>query len=185
MCEFEKTRKYDIINIGFVLYFILRSNEQKEGFCMSKMNEKLRKKLVRLGISVVVLAIVFAMVALVPAFQDADYEIRDNQLTVVIENKYYTNMDVVVNVIDERGNVTSETVKIYFEEGKTNYTFDQEYFKNALETEDSVYVIDVENDTLSVFSNYTTFISIILGVLMIIALVAVFNIMLFIMGLIH
>lgn len=152
---------------------------------MSKMNEKLRKKLVRLGISVVVLAIVFAVVALVPAFQDADYEIRDNQLTVVIENKYYTNMDVVVNVIDERGNVTSETVKIYFEEGKTNYTFDQEYFKNALETEDSVYVIDVENDTLSVFSNYTTFISIILGVLMVIALVAVFNIMLFIMGLIH
>lgn len=152
---------------------------------MSKMNEKLRKKLVRLGISVVVLAIVFAVMALVPAFQDADYEIRDNQLTVVIENKYYTNMDVVVNVIDERGNVTSETVKIYFEEGKTNYTFDQEYFKNALETEDSVYVIDVENDTLSVFSNYTTFISIILGVLTVIALVAVFNIMLFIMGLIH
>ena len=150
---------------------------------MSKMNEKLRKKLVRLGVSVVVLAIVFALMALVPAFQHADYEIRDNQLTVVIENKYYTNMDVAVNVIDERGNVTSETVKIYFEEGKTNYTFDHEYFKNALETEDSVYVIDVENDILSVFSNYTTFISIILGVLMVIALVAVFNIMMFIMGL--
>ncbi len=150
---------------------------------MSKKNGMLRKKLVRVGISVVVLAITLAVFALVPAFQSAKYEISDNQLVVERENMYNTNMDVVVNIIDDRGNVTRETVKIYFEGDETNYTYDQEYFKNVLETEDDVYVIEVEDGLFTTFSNYTTFVKILMIITFIIAMIACFSLMMFILGL--
>lgn len=153
---------------------------------MSKKNEKFRNnKLMRLLMSVIIIVIVFAMMAMVPAFQKADYEIRDNQMTIVRENKYYTNMNVIVDVIDEKGNVEREKVNIKFEDNKTNYTFDQEYFKKALETEDSVCIVDVDGNVLASFSNYTTFVSIILIIMTMVALASSLNIVMFIMGLIN
>lgn len=149
---------------------------------MSKKNEKLRKKLVRLGISVVVLAIMLAVFAFVPAFQSAKYEICDNQLVVERENVYNTNMDVIVNIIDDRGNVTRETVKVYFAGNETNYTYDQEYFKNILETEDDVYVIDVEDGLFTTFSNYTPLVTAFMIISFIIAMIACFSLMMFILG---
>lgn len=152
---------------------------------MSQKNGMLRKKLVRLGISVVVLAIMLAVFAFVPAFQSAKYNICDNQLVVERENMYNTNMDVIVNIIDDRGNVTRETVKVYFEGDETNYTFDQEYFKDILETEDAVYVIDVEDGLFATFSNYTTFVTVFMVISFIIAMIACFSLMMLILGLTH
>lgn len=152
---------------------------------MSKKNEMLRKKLVRLGISVVVLAIMLAVFGLVPAFQSAKYEICDNQLVVERENMYNTNMGVIVNIIDGRGNVTRETVKVYFEGDETNYTFDQEYFKDILDTEDDVYVIEAEDGLFTTFSNYTTFVSVLMVILFIIAMIACFSLMMSIFDFIH
>ena len=177
--------QYDIINIGFVLYFILRSNEQKEGFCMSKKNGELRNKLVRLVASFGVLAIFMAILALVPAFQQAKYEIQDNQLIVERNNMYNTNMDVILTVIDENGNVREETVKVHFEEDEINYTFDQEYFKNALETEDDVYIVDIDGELDSFFSNFTPVIRALMIIVFVLSLIACFFFIMSIFNLIH
>lgn len=152
---------------------------------MSKMNEKLRKKLVRLGASLGVLAIFMAILALVPAFQQAKYEIHDNQLIVERNNMYNTNMDVVLTVIDENGNVREETVKVHFEEDEINYTFDQEYFKNALETEDDVYIVDIDGELDSFFSNFTPAIRVIMVIVFVLSLIACFFFIMSMFNLIH
>ncbi len=149
---------------------------------MSKMNEKLRKKLVRLGISVIVIAIVFAVLAVVPVFQTAKTEIKDNQLTVVRENLHHKGVEVIVNVIDDKGNVEKVTVKINFEGDETNYTFDQEYFKRVLDTEDNVYIVEIENN---LFINYTPWVSVIFVILFIIIMIACLYFMMTIMSFIH
>ena len=69
---------------------------------MSNKNVKLRKKLVRLGVSLVVIAIVFAALALVPAFHSADYEIRDNHLTVERTNKHNTKDYIWIFLLNRR-----------------------------------------------------------------------------------
>lgn len=152
---------------------------------MSTKNGLLRKKLVRLVASIGVLAIVFAVWTFVPAFQSAKYEIRDNQLMVERENKYNTNIDVVLTVIDEKGNVREETVKVHFEEGKTSYTFDQEYFKNVLETEDDVYIAGVEEEVSNIFSNFTPAVNVIMIIVFILSLIACFFFMISFFSLVH
>lgn len=141
---------------------------------MSNKNVKLRKKLVRLGVSLVVIAIVFAALALVPAFHSADYEVRDNHLTVERTNKHNTNMDVEVYMIDEKGNVRETTVKIYFDENVESYSFDKEYFQNILDTEDDVFIKEVKSDLITCISNFTPGVAIVLSILMIIVFVACF-----------
>ncbi len=141
---------------------------------MSNKNGKLRKKLIRLGASLVVIAIAFAALALVPAFHSAEYEIRDNHLTVERTNKHNTNMDVEVYVIDEKGNVREATVKINFEENVKNYSFDTEYFKNILKTEDDVFIKEVKSDLITCVSSYTPGVAIVLSILLIIVFVASF-----------
>lgn len=128
---------------------------------MSKKNVKIR--IILLVILTVLFAIEIALIALVPEFQYLTYEIRDNQLVVIRENMCNTNLDVSLNVIDEKGNKRKETVKVYFEGNETKYTFDQEYFKEVLETEDDVHVIEVKTS----LSNYTKPIDIILSILIV------------------
>lgn len=152
-------------------------NWEKGGLCMSNKNGKLRKKFVRLGVSVVVIAILFAALALVPAFHSAEYEIRDNHLTVERTNKHNTNMDVELYVIDEKGNVRETTVKINFEENVKSYSFDDEYFKNILKTEDDVFIKEVKSDLITCVSSYTPGVAIVLGILLIILFVACFFLM--------
>ena len=152
---------------------------------MSKKNGELRKKLVRLVASFGVLAIFMAILALVPAFQQAKYEIQDNQLIVERNNMYNTNMDVILTVIDENGNVREETVKVHFEEDEINYTFDQEYFKNALETEDDVYIVDIDGELDSFFSNFTPVIRALMIIVFVLSLIACFFFIMSIFNLIH
>ncbi len=152
---------------------------------MSKKNGELRKKLVRMVASLGVLAIFMAILALVPAFQQAKYEIQDNQLIVERKNMYNTNMDVVLTVIDEKGNVREETVKVHFEENEINYTFDQEYFKNSLETEDDVYIVDVDGELDSFFSNFTPVIRVIMIIVFVLSLIACFFFIMSMFNLIH
>lgn len=149
---------------------------------MSNKNVKLRKKLVRLGVSLVVIAIVFAALALVPAFHSADYEIRDNQLTVERTNKHNTNMNVEVYMIDEKGNVRETTVKIYFDENVESYSFDKEYFQNILDTEDDVFIKEVKSDLITCISSFTPVVAIVLSILMIIVFVACFFLLFSILG---
>lgn len=149
---------------------------------MSKKNEMLRKKLVRLGISVIVIAIVFAVLAVVPVFQTAKTEIKDNQLTIVRENLHHKGVEVIVDVIDDKENVEKVTVKINFEGDETNYTFDQEYFKRVLDTEDNVYIVEMENN---LFINYTPWVSVIFVILFIIIMIACLYFMITIMSFIH
>ena len=136
-----------------------------------KKNGKLRKKLVGMAISAVVCAIVLLLIGLVPAFQSADYKIADNQLIVERTNKYNTNMSVVLNVIDDKGNVEKETVKIYFDD-QTKLNLDQEYFKRLLQTDDDVYLVEVDSALITTFSNFTPFVSTMLVILFIISIVA-------------
>lgn len=136
-----------------------------------KKNGKLRKKLVGMAISAVVCAIALLLIGLVPAFQSADYKIADNQLIVERTNKYNTNMSVVLNVIDAKGNVEKETVKIYFDD-QTKLNFDQEYFKRLLQTDDDVYLVEVDSALITTFSNFTPFVSTMLVILFIISIVA-------------
>lgn len=152
---------------------------------MSKKNGELRKKLVRLVASFGVLAIFMAILALVPAFQQAKYEIQDNQLIVERNNMHNTNMDVILTVIDENGNVREETVKVHFEEDEINYTFDQEYFKNALETEDDVYIVDIDGELDSFFSNFTPVIRALMIIVFVLSLIACFFFIMSIFNLIH
>ena len=149
---------------------------------MSNKNVKLRKKLVRLGVSLVVIAIVFAALALVPAFHSADYEIRDNHLTVERTNKHNTNMNVEVYMIDEKGNVRETTVKIYFDENVESYSFDKEYFQNILDTEDDVFIKEVKSDLITCISSFTPVVAIVLSILMIIVFVACFFLLFSILG---
>lgn len=149
---------------------------------MSNKNVKLRKKLVRLGVSLVVIAIVFAALALVPAFHSADYEIRDNLLTVERTNKHNTNMNVEVYMIDEKGNVRETTVKIYFDENVESYSFDKEYFQNILDTEDDVFIKEVKSDLITCISSFTPGVAIVLSILMIIVFVACFFLLFSILG---
>ena len=141
---------------------------------MSSKNVKFRKKLVKVGVSLVVIAIVFAALALVPAFHSAEYELCDNHLTVERTNKHNTGMDVKVYIIDEKGNVRDDIVKINFEENVERFDFDQEYFKSALNTEDDVYIAEVNSDLITCISNYTPGVAIILCIMMIIVFVACF-----------
>lgn len=152
---------------------------------MSKKNGELRNKLVRLVASFGVLAIFMAILALVPAFQQAKYEIQDNQLIVERNNMHNTNMDVILTVIDENGNVREETVKVHFEEDEINYTFDQEYFKNALETEDDVYIVDIDGELDSFFSNFTPVIRALMIIVFVLSLIACFFFIMSIFNLIH
>ena len=149
---------------------------------MSNKNVKLRKKLVRLGVSLVVITIVFAALALVPAFHSADYEIRDNHLTVERTNKHNTNMNVEVYMIDEKGNVRETTVKIYFDENVESYSFDKEYFQNILDTEDDVFIKEVKSDLITCISSFTPGVAIVLSILMIIVFVACFFLLFSILG---
>lgn len=149
---------------------------------MSNKNVKLRKKLVRLGVSLVVIAIVFAALALVPAFHSADYEIRDNHLTVERTNKHNTNMNVEVYMIDEKGNVRETTVKIYFDENVESYSLDKEYFQNILDTEDDVFIKEVKSDLITCISSFTPGVAIVLSILMIIVFVACFFLLFSILG---
>lgn len=149
---------------------------------MSNKNVKLRKKLVRLGVSLVVIAIVFAALALVPAFHSADYEICDNHLTVERTNKHNTNMNVEVYMIDEKGNVRETTVKIYFDENVESYSFDKEYFQNILDTEDDVFIKEVKSDLITCISSFTPGVAIVLSILMIIVFVACFFLLFSILG---
>lgn len=152
---------------------------------MSTKNGLLRKKLVRLLVSIAVIAIMLAVWGLVPAFQTAKYEICDNQLTVERENKYNTNMDVAVIIIDERDNVKEEVVKVYFDEGKTTHIYDEEYFKNLLETEDDVHIVSVETELRNLFSNFTPVVNVIAVITFIITMIACFYFMMSLFNLIH
>lgn len=152
---------------------------------MSTKNGLLRKKLVRLVVSIAVLGIVFAIWGLVPAFQMADYEIQDNQLMVERNNKYNTNIDVALIIIDGKGNVEKEVVKVYFDEGMTTHTYDDEYFKNILETEDDVHIVDVESELSNLFSNFTPVVNAIAIITFIITMIACFCFMMSFFDLIH
>lgn len=152
---------------------------------MSTKNGLLRKKLARLVVSIAVVAIMLAVWGLVPAFQTAEYEIRDNQLTVERDNKYNTNMDVAVIIIDERGNVKEEFVKVHFDEGKTSHIYDEEYFKNVLETEDDVHIVSVETELRNLFSNFTPVVNVIAVITFIITMIACFCFMMSLFNLIH
>ena len=152
---------------------------------MSTKNGLLRKKLARLVVSIAVVAIMLAVWGLVPAFQTAEYEIRDNQLTVERDNKYNTNMDVAVIIIDERGNVKEEVVKVHFDEGKTTHIYDEEYFKNVLETEDDVHIVSVESELRNLFSNFTPVVNTIAVITFIITMIACFCFMMSLFNLIH
>ncbi len=152
---------------------------------MSTKNGLLRKKLARLVVSIAVVAIMLAVWGLVPAFQTAEYEIRDNQLTVERDNKYNTNMDVAVIIIDERGNVKEEVVKVHFDEGKTTHIYDEEYFKNVLETEDDVHIVSVETELRNLFSNFTPVVNVIAVITFIITMIACFCFMMSLFNLIH
>lgn len=129
-----------------------------------------------------VIAIVFAALALVPAFHSADYEIRDNHLTVERTNKHNTNMNVEVYMIDEKGNVRETTVKIYFDENVESYSFDKEYFQNILDTEDDVFIKEVKSDLITCISSFTPGVAIVLSILMIIVFVACFFLLFSILG---
>ena len=129
-----------------------------------------------------VIAIVFAALALVPAFHSADYEIRDNHLTVERTNKHNTNMNVEVYMIDEKGNVIETTVKIYFDENVESYSFDKEYFQNILDTEDDVFIKEVKSDLITCISSFTPGVAIVLSILMIIVFVACFFLLFSILG---
>lgn len=152
---------------------------------MSTKNGLLRKKLVRLVVSIAVVAIMLAVWGLVPVFQTAEYEILDNQLTVERDNKYNTNMDVAVIIIDERGNVKEEVVKVHFDEGKTTHIYDEEYFKNVLETEDDVHIVSVETELRNLFSNFTPVVNVIAVITFIITMIACFCFMMSLFNLIH
>lgn len=129
-----------------------------------------------------VIAIVFAALALVPAFHSADYEICDNHLTVERTNKHNTNMNVEVYMIDEKGNVRETTVKIYFDENVESYSFDKEYFQNILDTEDDVFIKEVKSDLITCISSFTPGVAIVLSILMIIVFVACFFLLFSILG---
>lgn len=92
----------------------------------------------------------------IPAFREAEVEIKDNCMTIVRENMYQTSVDVVVNEIDAKGNVEEKKVKVNFEDGVTEFSFDQEYFKQVLETENDVYLIKTSDKVFDMFSYYTT-----------------------------
>lgn len=145
---------------------------------MTTKKGRLRKKLLRLGISLLVLVALLWVMTLIPAFTTANHEIRDNVLYVTErDNKYNTNMDVVLTIIDEKGNLRKETVKVQFTEGETSFVYDQEYFKNVLDTEDEVYITEVDTELLTLFSNIGNPVKILLIIYYIIVMIACFAFM--------
>lgn len=142
---------------------------------MTTKKGRLRKKLVRLGVSLLVLVALLWVMTLIPVFTTANHEICDNVLYVTErDNKYHTNMDVVLTIIDEKGNLREETVKVQFTEGETSFVYDQEYFKNLLDTEDEVYIAEVDTELFTLFSNIENPVKILLIIYYIIVMIACF-----------
>ena len=87
-------------------------------------------------------------------------------------------MKVDVIRIDAKGNVAEETVEVLFEDDVTDFSYDQEYFKNVLGTEDDVYIIGVVDGLFNVIGSYSTGVSIALTIYAIIAFVLMWCILL-------
>lgn len=119
-----------------------------------KKGFKNRAKMFFIRLVVVVALLVIG--ANIPAFAEAEVEIKDNCMTVVRENMYQTSVDVIVNEIDAKGNIEEKKVKVNFEEGVTEFSFDQEYFKEILETENDVYLVETSDRVFDIFAYYTT-----------------------------
>lgn len=119
-----------------------------------KKGFKNRAKMFFIRLVVVVALLVIG--ANIPAFAEAEVEIKDNCMTVVRENMYQTSVDVIVNEIDTKGNIEEKKVKVNFEDGVTEFSFDQEYFKDILETENDVYLVETSDRVFDIFSYYTT-----------------------------
>ena len=109
---------------------------------MTTKKVRIRKDVVALWVVITIVISMLIVLMFVPAFKTVDYEIRDNQLFVERENIHNVSMDVVV-AVNNKGTVREEKVRIYFEKDTGSYVYDQEYFKEVLETEGSVQILKV------------------------------------------
>ena len=121
---------------------------------MTARKESVGKKILRIVIPIVVVAILLYVQSSIPAFADAEITIRDNCMTVINDNEHLLKTKVIVNTIDSKGNVTERKVDV--EIGVGTFKFDGEYFQNLLETEDSVYIVETVDDLIPVITSYDT-----------------------------
>lgn len=145
---------------------------------MTTIKRVFKKKGVRLLASILIFVLYLYLGTFIPQFASATKEIQDNCLTVHRENMSETSMKVDVIRIDAKGNVAEETVEVLFEDDVTDFSYDQEYFKNVLGTEDDVYIIGVVDGLFNVIGSYSTGVSIALTIYAIIAFVLMWCILL-------
>ena len=145
---------------------------------MTTIKRVFKKKGVRLLASILIFVLYLYLGTFIPQFASATKEIQDNCLTVHRENMSEISMKVDVIRIDAKGNVAEETVEVLFEDDVTDFSYDQEYFKNVLGTEDDVYIIGVVDGLFNVIGSYSTGVSIALTIYAIIAFVLMWCILL-------
>lgn len=145
---------------------------------MTTIKRVFKKKGVRLLASILIFALYLYLGTFIPQFASATKEVQDNCLTVHRENMSEISMKVDVIRIDAKGNVAEETVEVLFEDDVTDFSYDQEYFKNVLGTEDDVYIIGVADGLFNVIGSYSTGVSIALTIYAIIAFVLMWCILL-------
>ena len=114
---------------------------------MTARKESVGKKILRIVIPIVVVAILLYVQSSIPAFADAEITIRDNCMTVVNDNEHLLKTKVIVNTIDSKGNVTERKVDVEF--GVGTFKFDGEYFH-------SVYIVETVDDLIPVITSYDT-----------------------------
>ncbi len=131
---------------------------------MTTLKRVFKKKSVRLLASILAFVLFLYIGTFIPQFASATKEIKDNCLTVHRENMSEIKMEVEIIRIDAKGNIAEETVEVMFEDGVTDFSYDQEYFKNALETEDDVYIKGASDKLFTLIGNYTTGVSIALTI---------------------
>lgn len=145
---------------------------------MTTIKRVFKKKGVRLLASILIFVLYLYLGTFIPQFASATKEVQDNCLTVHRENMSEISMKVDVIRIDAKGNVAEETVEVLFEDDVTDFSYDQEYFKNVLGTEDDVYIIGVVDGLFNVIGSYSTGVSIALTIYAIIAFVLMWCILL-------
>lgn len=145
---------------------------------MTTIKRVFKKKGVRLLASILIFVLYLYFGTFIPQFASATKEVQDNCLTVHRENMSEISMKVDVIRIDTKGNVAEETVEVLFEDDVTDFSYDQEYFKNVLGTEDDVYIIGVVDGLFNVIGSYSTGVSIALTIYAIIAFVLMWCILL-------
>ena len=138
---------------------------------MTTIKRVFKKKGVRLLASILIFVLYLYLGTFIPQFASATKEIQDNCLTVHRENMSEISMKVDVIRIDAKGNVAEETVEVLFEDDVTDFSYDQEYFKNVLGTEDDVYIVGVADGLFNVIGSYSTGVSIALTVYAVIAFI--------------